>query len=483
MVGSQEGDLSTHIKKCKEKGQHFPEELILNWFAQIMLALKYIHRLNILHRDLKTSNIMLQENGDLKIGDFGIARVLEGTMQNAESVVGTPYYMSPEICQNQPYSFKSDVWSLGCVLYELCTLEHAFRSNNLLNLVYKIVHEEPDAIPAEYSPELSGLISLMLRKRLEDRPTLDQLIQVDFVRWFLIGFMNTDKEAEDVLFPQRGTKSSNLSEREAIQKSNETSKVWEKRRLYSDSAHAPVPEERNGSRVSAFDYTAGNNQQALTAYNSSQKFSELTPMQKLKLRKEAEVKRREEEMKRAIRQETSVHGYVDKMAASKLGSKEYTRLNATKHTTNSNARIDSNKSNDKLTNYDRMPVGNKSALKVSAMNVITNFESELAKSIKELGVSEGKASPAIINLELNTGIKNKSEFNASRASYNNTIKQNLEETIQSQYVADLRPAFTKQRSNPPPSFYSEEKEDFPPDFEEVADEFANKHQQQCTAKH
>lgn len=481
-MGSQEGDLSTHIKKCKEKGQHFPEELILNWFSQIMLALKYIHRLNILHRDLKTSNILLQENGDLKIGDFGIARVLEGTMQNAESVVGTPYYMSPEICQNQPYSFKSDVWSLGCVLYELCTLEHAFRSNNLLNLVYKIVHEEPEPIPAEYSPELSSLISLMLRKRLEDRPTLDQVIQVDFVRWFLIGFMNTDKEAEEALFLPRGTKSSTLSEREALQKNNESSKLWEKRRLYSDSAHTPVHEERNGGRVSAFDYTGANSQQSLTAYNSSQKFSELTPMQKLKLRKEAEVKRREEEMKRAIRQETSVHCYVDKMAASKLGGKDFSRLNASKQATHSTKQIDSNKSEDLATKLDKLPTGNRSALKVGAMNVISNFDSELAKSIKVIGGSEGKASPAVVNLEFNSGLKNRSEFNASRASYNNTIRQNLEETIQSQYVADVRPAFTKQRGNAPPSFYSEEKEDFPPDFEEVADEFANQ-RQQCTAEH
>lgn len=191
-----EGDLSTHIRKCREKGQRFPEELVLNWFAQIMLGLKYIHRHNIIHRDLKTSNIFLQENGDLKIGDFGIARVLDATLQNAETVVGTPYYMSPEICQNHPYSFKSDVWSLGCILYELCTLEHPFRSNNLLNLVYKIVHEDPEPVPSQYSAELGALIGLLLRKKAEERPMLDQLLQVDFVKWFLVGFMNTEQAEE-----------------------------------------------------------------------------------------------------------------------------------------------------------------------------------------------------------------------------------------------------------------------------------------------
>lgn len=70
------------------------------------------------------------------------------------TVVGTPYYMSPEVCESKPYTFKSDVWSLGCVLYELCTLEHPFHADNLLGLVYKIVQETPKPIPAHYSPEL-----------------------------------------------------------------------------------------------------------------------------------------------------------------------------------------------------------------------------------------------------------------------------------------------------------------------------------------
>ena len=105
--------------------------------------MKYIHDLKILHRDLKTSNIFLTSNGQIKIGDFGISKILQETNENAQTTVGTPYYLSPEICQNKPYSYKSDVWSLGCILYELCTLRHAFNSSNLLGLVYKIVEEKP----------------------------------------------------------------------------------------------------------------------------------------------------------------------------------------------------------------------------------------------------------------------------------------------------------------------------------------------------
>ena len=80
------------------------------------------------------------------------------------TVVGTPYYMSPEVCQNHPYTFGSDVWALGCVLYELCTLEHAFSADNLLGLVYKIVKDKHEEIPSCYSKELSNLIAMLLNK-------------------------------------------------------------------------------------------------------------------------------------------------------------------------------------------------------------------------------------------------------------------------------------------------------------------------------
>ena len=86
------------------------------------MTLEYIHGRKVLHRDIKVSNIFLSKNNTVKLGDFGISKVLESTQEIANTVVGTPYYMSPEVCENKPFSFKSDVWALGCVLYELCTL-------------------------------------------------------------------------------------------------------------------------------------------------------------------------------------------------------------------------------------------------------------------------------------------------------------------------------------------------------------------------
>lgn len=89
----EEGDLAYHIKKMREKKQHFTEELVLNWFLQIVFALGYVHSKKILHRDIKASNIFLTSHGFVKLGDFGISKILEGTMEAADTVIGTPYYM------------------------------------------------------------------------------------------------------------------------------------------------------------------------------------------------------------------------------------------------------------------------------------------------------------------------------------------------------------------------------------------------------
>jgi NIMA (never in mitosis gene a)-related kinase len=167
------GDLSFHIKRRQQNGgERFTETEIFNWFVQLCLALEYIHGRKVLHRDLKSQNVFLTGNNTVKLGDFGISRVLENTNAAAMTVVGTPYYMSPEVCQNQPYTFKSDVWALGCVLYELCTLKHAFSADNLLGLVYKIVQDKYEPIPACYSPELQALISALLNKNAQERPSV-----------------------------------------------------------------------------------------------------------------------------------------------------------------------------------------------------------------------------------------------------------------------------------------------------------------------
>lgn len=97
--------------------------------------------------------------------------------------------MSPEVCESKPYTFKSDVWALGCVLYELCTLEHPFQADNLLGLVYKIVREEPKPIQEVYSQELHDIVKLLLTKDVNLRPTIQQLLKIDYVRQFMEDFI------------------------------------------------------------------------------------------------------------------------------------------------------------------------------------------------------------------------------------------------------------------------------------------------------
>ncbi|CAJ1401543.1 unnamed protein product [Effrenium voratum] len=179
------GDVRKAIKEKAKQGGYFSEEQIMTWFVQLCQALQYIHSEKVLHRDLKTSNIFLSEDGSIKLGDFGISRVLEGTTEAAVTIVGTPYYMSPEVCRSEPYNWKSDIWALGCVLYECCMLKHAFESSSLMGLVYKIVSDQYDPIPDIYSPDLNDLINQLLKKDAEHRPSINEIFAIPYVKAYL----------------------------------------------------------------------------------------------------------------------------------------------------------------------------------------------------------------------------------------------------------------------------------------------------------
>ena len=123
----EKGDLHKMLRKRKDtsdKGKHkyLSENMVWNFFIQICIGLHYMHSNNILHRDLKTLNIFLTKETKIKIGDLGVAKILENFDNFVTSKVGTPYYLSPEVCEDRPYNSKSDIWSLGCILYEICSL-------------------------------------------------------------------------------------------------------------------------------------------------------------------------------------------------------------------------------------------------------------------------------------------------------------------------------------------------------------------------
>lgn len=173
------GDLFKKINS--QKGVLFSEEQILDWFVQICLALKHVHDRKILHRDIKSQNIFLTKDGTVQLGDFGIARVLNSTVELARTCIGTPYYLSPEICENKPYNNKSDIWALGCVLYEMCTLKHAFEAGNMKNLVLKIIRGSYPPVSVHYSQELRSLLAQLFKRNPRERPSVSSILDKPFL--------------------------------------------------------------------------------------------------------------------------------------------------------------------------------------------------------------------------------------------------------------------------------------------------------------
>lgn len=141
MTFCQGGDLHKKVQERKKaSNQAFSEGRVTSWLLQMALALQYIHeRHAIIHRDLKTQNVFVMEDGNtLKLGDFGVSRVLDKPTDLARTCVGTPFYMCPELMRKQRYSNKADMWALGCVLYELATLRHAFDAHDMHGLAMKV---------------------------------------------------------------------------------------------------------------------------------------------------------------------------------------------------------------------------------------------------------------------------------------------------------------------------------------------------------
>lgn len=168
------GDLKAHLLSLA--AHTMIEEKIWYWFVQLCLGLQHMHQQRILHRDIKTANIFLSNAGFLVLGDFGIARDLRNH-DMAMTVIGTPLYMAPEILDGKPYSFASDIWALGCVLYELCTGHPPFTASSTPALMNKICRGTFTPISkSKFSPRMQTVIDSMLNVNFDARPSTQALL-------------------------------------------------------------------------------------------------------------------------------------------------------------------------------------------------------------------------------------------------------------------------------------------------------------------
>ena len=179
MEYADDGDLSSKIKHNKANGLMFTEHLIWDYLIQILYGLKYLHDNKIMHRDLKSANLFLMKDNTVKIGDLNVSKITRGGM--AYTQTGTPFYASPEIWADKPYDYKCDIWSVGCIVYEMCQLRPPFKGTSLKELCQCVQKGKYDDIPNYYSKELSYVISKFLVVNPKRRTDCDALLKDEVV--------------------------------------------------------------------------------------------------------------------------------------------------------------------------------------------------------------------------------------------------------------------------------------------------------------
>ena len=194
MEYADEGDLFQLITEKKKTKTHFTEEEIWNALIQLLNGLRSLHELNILHRDLKSANVFLFKGGIVKLGDLNVSKVTRKGMGYTQT--GTPYYASPEVWKDKPYDSKSDIWSLGCVIYEMCALNPPFRAQSMEELFKKVVRGYYPDISNKYSKDLSEILKLMIQIEVGARPSCDELLNMPIIKKRIEFFNNKNNQNE-----------------------------------------------------------------------------------------------------------------------------------------------------------------------------------------------------------------------------------------------------------------------------------------------
>ena len=175
MEYADKGDLYQKIVQFKKLKYLIDEVDVWRIFIQMTKGLKALHDLKILHRDLKSANIFLFSDGSAKIGDLNVSKVAHKGLGYTQT--GTPYYASPEVWNDQPYDSKSDIWSLGCVVYEMLALHPPFRAENMEGLYNKVIKGQYEKICDKYSKDISDILKFLFKVKPTERPSCGQILK------------------------------------------------------------------------------------------------------------------------------------------------------------------------------------------------------------------------------------------------------------------------------------------------------------------
>ena len=191
MEYADNGDLQTEINKKKNNSEIFNEDIIWLYSIQMIEGLKALHDKKIMHRDLKSANIFLSKNKlQCKLGDMNVSKIIKEKVLRTQT--GTPYYASPEVWRDEPYSYKSDLWSIGIVIYEMCALEPPFNGKDLDELYENVIQGKINRINKCYSDDLWNMILMLLQNDVEKRVNCDEFLESDLIRRKIEELKNND---------------------------------------------------------------------------------------------------------------------------------------------------------------------------------------------------------------------------------------------------------------------------------------------------